>query len=313
MSARALLVASLGLLACTSRAPQEKPVETPIVEVAAATASSPPEPEEEHSAPQPKNGIESTSACIGRARSAYELNPEMKSGLGAQTYAKAFQWEREGNTDQARKEYLRVIQLYPQSLYAPFAYFAFGELFLREAEDDPSKLALAERSYQETQKYRDTTNFVFAASYLRLADIYRRRNNHLNALATLKQVLEMLNQEPERACASPIAADARSQMVTEYAEVGRPEVAFSFFRRASGDKAGENHQAALMCAMLGELYVAKNKAEQAMPVLLSIPPGQYGPPFCPKEALLVEKLQGLAAQNDVLTLRQEHARRCDKY
>ena len=99
-------------------------------------------------------------------------------------YLAAYESERAARLDDARKAYLRLIQSYPTSRLVPYAYLAFGELFLREAKQDPSKLGLAEQSYAEVRKYPPPQNEVYGYALLRLGEVYAQKGDPARARAT---------------------------------------------------------------------------------------------------------------------------------
>ncbi len=68
-------------------------------------------------------------------------------------YYDALEHEIAGDAMNARKLYFQLVSTQPSSKWIPFAYFAFGEMFLRDAKSDPSKWALAEQAYHEVLKY----------------------------------------------------------------------------------------------------------------------------------------------------------------
>lgn len=56
---------------------------------------------------------------------------------------------RVGQLDMARKAFLELVRSFPDSSFLGHAYFQFGEMFLEEARQDPSKRDLAEKTYQK--------------------------------------------------------------------------------------------------------------------------------------------------------------------
>jgi len=67
-------------------------------------------------------------------------------------YYLGIECEVSGDLAKARKAYFELVSQHPSSSLVPFAYFAFGELFLREAKSDPTKLTLAEQAYAQALK-----------------------------------------------------------------------------------------------------------------------------------------------------------------
>lgn len=68
-------------------------------------------------------------------------------------YYLGLEYELAGDMMNARKTYYELIKSAPSSKYVPYAYFAFGEMFFREAKSDPSKWDLAKQAYMEVMKF----------------------------------------------------------------------------------------------------------------------------------------------------------------
>lgn len=79
----------------------------------------------------------------------YPTAPQIDQSM----YSLALEYELIGEDTNARKAYYELIVKQPTSKWIPYAYFAFGELFLREAKSDPSKWDLAKQAYMEVLKY----------------------------------------------------------------------------------------------------------------------------------------------------------------
>jgi TolA-binding protein len=116
-----------------------------------------------------------------------EHDPEPRRCADESLYYLALELERGGDLDHARKAYLDLLQLWPQSRFVPLAYFAFGELFLDEAQRDPSKLELTEQSYSEVLKYPPPGNAVYGYAEYRLGQVYARRGDGGQALEHLQK------------------------------------------------------------------------------------------------------------------------------
>jgi tetratricopeptide (TPR) repeat protein len=89
-------------------------------------------------------------------------------------YFLALEHERSGDLSKARRAYYELIQRSPQSRYVPYAYFAFGEMFRREAEGDPSRVDLARQAYREAAKYPAPANALHDLALERMAEMDRR-------------------------------------------------------------------------------------------------------------------------------------------
>ena len=91
--------------------------------------------------------------------------------------------ERLGRLPDARKAYDEVIRRFPHSAHVPRAYFAFGEMYYRDAQSDPSKWHLAERAFIEVLKYPPSSNDLYGAALVRLASTSSALGNHEQALS----------------------------------------------------------------------------------------------------------------------------------
>lgn len=87
------------------------------------------------------------------------------------TYALALGAECDGNLAEERRLLFSIVQRNPTSRLAAYVYYGFGELFLKDAAHDPSKLPLAEQSYREAQKFPGP---IAAAAKSKLASISAR-------------------------------------------------------------------------------------------------------------------------------------------
>ncbi|MDI1446121.1 tetratricopeptide repeat protein [Polyangium sp. 6x1] len=289
----ALLPLSVLLFACgggPSASPE--PAKAPVVEVGAGPAAPPlpaPGPEEGASEAEEARAAEPVDACIEHLREGRGL-PEVAPGPDAALYAEALAAERSGKMNEARKGYLKLIQQYPQSPYIPLVYFAFGELFFREAQKDPSKSALAKQSYMEVVKYPPPANTAWLAATFRLADVHHQNGAGPDALAALKKLEGGAAKEPGAQCAASLAPPGRAKMVVVYADIGQPDKAFEFFRRASGDRGDDRTNALAMVASLAELYLQQQKPGDAVKALLAVNANMYDKAYCRREEALVAKL-----------------------
>jgi tetratricopeptide (TPR) repeat protein len=68
-------------------------------------------------------------------------------------YFLGYAYELLGDMSAARKTYYLLIQRYPSSQWIGGAYYAFGDLFLKEARSDPSKADLAVQAFEEVLKF----------------------------------------------------------------------------------------------------------------------------------------------------------------
>lgn len=102
-------------------------------------------------------------------------------------YDDALRFERQGNGAQARRSYYELIAKHPNSPLVPYAYFAFGEMFLREAQADPSKLDLALQAYNEVAKY--PTSPITPEAWSRLAQVHANKGDSAKSAAARQRLL----------------------------------------------------------------------------------------------------------------------------
>lgn len=119
-------------------------------------------------------------------------------------YYMSLEYVRSGQLDKARKSLLQLIQSWPASLFVPHAYFQFGELFMADAQTDPSKWALAEQSYQEASKYNDSP--ITPAALLRLGQVYEAKQDMGKARSMYKR---LLRNHPRSSAAGMVPAGMR--------------------------------------------------------------------------------------------------------
>ena len=79
----------------------------------------------------------------------------------------------------ARRAFYELIKTRPQSTYVPYAYFAFGEMFQREAKSDPAKWDFAQQAYAEVKKY--ATSPIAPEAVCRLAEVATAQGDHARA------------------------------------------------------------------------------------------------------------------------------------
>jgi len=87
----------------------------------------------------------------------------------------------------ARRGYYQLIQRFPQSPLVPYAYLAFGELFVHESQTDPSKLALAEQALLKVLSYPDKTP-ARRAALDRLAQVFHAMGDATKAASVEDQI-----------------------------------------------------------------------------------------------------------------------------
>jgi TolA-binding protein len=268
-------------------------VASPVVQVAPVhpVEEGKPEPEEVGSVEvnlRPKVKAVALDACLPELRQGRHLPEAAKAGPDATEFAAALASERDGKVDAARKGYLQVIMKWPKSPYIPLAYLAFGELFLRESDKDPSKLDLARQSYLEVLKFGPGERAGMLLATYRLGEVEQRAKEPAKAMAMLKRAIDTAAQWPDTLCAGPIDARARTGMVSAYAEAGRSERAYDFFRRLGGT---DEPQAFGMVVSLAEVLVSKQMADEALAALGAASSQKVWREDCQREGALLEALR----------------------
>jgi hypothetical protein len=184
---------------------------------------------------------------------------------GAAAYASALARERAGDLLNARKQYYGVIASTPQSALVPAAYLGFGELFLGEAAQDPTKYDLARQAYEKVVTYPPPTNVLYGYGWYELATVFRRTGDPMRALNGLRKVVEFGAAFAQLPYASDLGADARAELVDEYAAAnGDPAAAFAFFHGVSGDVFGSNDATLSMMWDLGLQYEGSARYRDAV-------------------------------------------------
>jgi TolA-binding protein len=101
-------------------------------------------------------------------------------------YFLGYEYERAGDVAQARRAYFDVVAKYPNSRFVPYAYFAFGELFLREADADPSKFDLALQAFRKVVTYARSD--LAPEAMLRVGTIHARRGEKAEAAGAFQRL-----------------------------------------------------------------------------------------------------------------------------
>lgn len=100
---------------------------------------------------------EGAPASRARAAEHYALAAEARwSGADEARYYEGLEQQCLGDMDKARRAYFDIVLTHPASSFVPYAYFAFGELFRRDSDDDSSKIELARLSYNKVLEFRGT-------------------------------------------------------------------------------------------------------------------------------------------------------------
>jgi predicted negative regulator of RcsB-dependent stress response len=227
--------------------------------------------------------------CIAKLRSSVSADDQAKMG-GEADYHDALAAEREGKLDRARRGYLKVVQDNPSSVFVPAAYFAFGEMFAAEAQSDPSKVALAEQSYNEVLKFPPAVNKLWAVSSYRLGVVLRTQQP-LRALSALARAAKAEREAPQNGCAAEVSLAALAASIPVFVETGSPAKSFDFYVGLAGDRAS----AAQTTLELAERYVAAKKRDDAAACLAaSVEPGAKAQPDAAVRAAYCERVKQVA-------------------
>jgi tetratricopeptide (TPR) repeat protein len=217
------------------------------------------------------------------------VTPGKISGCVDETlYNLAYEHEQAGELDKARKTYLELINVAPQSRYIPNAYLAFGELFFQEAQGDPSKWGLAEQSYREVVKYPAPDNKVAGYAHYKLGYLYWNKGDLAQSVSEFKKTIEHGTQFSALPGAKQLAHAARRDIVPVYALAGDPRKAHDFFKPLSGDASGESGRTMKMMADLGQSYLDTGHYPDAIQLYRDLLKRDPGPRSCVYQARVTE-------------------------
>lgn len=171
---------------------------------------------------------------------------------------------RGGDRAGAREAYFELIKKAPDSPRAPAAYLDFAEMFADEAMTDPSKLELARQAYLKVLTYPPPQNRGWGYACYKLAWIEQNHGDAKAALGYLVKVIEWgQSSDADGSRADKLVNEARKDLVTFYSSEGKPERAFDFFQRFSGDAPGEHKRTAAMVVRLARVYADQGQAAEA--------------------------------------------------
>ncbi|MFO0591392.1 MAG: hypothetical protein U0441_27840 [Polyangiaceae bacterium] len=240
---------------------QEDGVVVPIAEptTTATPDSDPPPDSTPPSRPQVK--APAVDPCIETLRSEAG-GPDPAKAKGLDVYRDALEAERAQKLDLARRNYLKLIQNYPDSTLIPAAYFAFGEMFRREAVGDPSKASLAEQSYAEVIKYPAGKGSLWTVTQYRMGQVFLASKPE-KALSVFMKAAKSAQQNPDDGCVTEASAAALEGSAAAFAEAGQPDKCVTFYSSLTTDKG----RMAVACVAVAEHLAAKKKGGDAQRVL----------------------------------------------
>lgn len=214
-------------------------------------------------------------------QSSHPTDPTQSRGcLDDVLYPMALELQEMGKQDEARKHYLNLIKNFPQSPWVPYAYLGFGELFFSEAATDPSKLDLAQKTYEQVLKSPAPQNETFGFTHYRLAQIHHQKQDEAAALAHFVQAIDFSIKFAGLASSKPLGNIARREIVPSYAAAGIPRKAEAFFARLTSDPSGTNEQVTNMLDELVQIYLRDNKRVEAGDVCYAFSGGAGAIPAC---------------------------------
>jgi TolA-binding protein len=123
-------------------------------------------------------------------------------------FRKALSLMKQGDLESARKLFLELTESFPESEYAPHAYFQFGVLFLEEGKPD-----LAEKFFKEAVRYPPPLNVIYHLSAYNLALAQRKQGRHTEAAENLRVAIAGETEFQNLPCVREVAAEARAQQV----------------------------------------------------------------------------------------------------
>lgn len=170
----------------------------------------------------------------------------------------------EGDASGARKAFYELIMKSPGSPLVPYAYLAFGDLFMAEGEQgDEGKYPLARQAYLEVLKYPAPANRAHAYATHRRGVIDRRTGQPAEALAAQRSAITACGSFRGAAARGEVLEAARAELVLAYADAGAPEKAVAFFRMTDTEGAEG------LIARLGEEYARRRATREALALYAS--------------------------------------------
>ncbi|MFO0549539.1 MAG: tetratricopeptide repeat protein [Polyangiaceae bacterium] len=222
-----------------------------------------------------------------------DKDPSKSTGCGDEVlYYLAFEYERAGDLEGARRVYFELIDNWKTSKYRPQAYLAFGEFFFQEATGDPTQWPLAQQAYEHVLEVPGATNKAYAYALYKLGYTYWNQADSERAVDSFKKVIEFGAQNPSYPGAAQLVKSARQDIVTVYASWGDAKKAYSFFKPLAGDSAGSDEQTYLMLDSLGRAYLDTGHYQQGLTLYRDLMGRDKGPRYCGYHARIVEATTG---------------------
>ncbi|MBK9259845.1 MAG: hypothetical protein IPM54_08405 [Polyangiaceae bacterium] len=197
-------------------------------------------------------------------------------------YYYGLELEQAGKPDETRKHYLHLIQSFPQSPWAPYAYLGFGEFFFSEAQaqGNPNKWDFAQKTYEKVIQFPAPQNEALGFAHYRLAQIHDHKQDYPEALSHLHHAIEFSMKHAGLRSSARLGDAARRGIIPVYAAAGTPRKAEPVFKRLALDPPGTHDQLASMLDALVRTYMQENKPAEAAEVCQHFSGGASVLPSC---------------------------------
>jgi tetratricopeptide (TPR) repeat protein len=118
----------------------------------------------------------------------------------------AYEYERSGAIDAALRCYRDLIREVPTSKYVMDAYLAFGEIFFREAQQEPTLWVTAKGAYAKLTSVPPPGNTAYGAAWMRLGQIAERTGETSEAIDAYRKAAEFAAAYPDLPGARALAS-----------------------------------------------------------------------------------------------------------
>lgn len=170
------------------------------------------------------------------------------------TYYLASALQDTGKRDDAVKEFLRLVKMYPESRYVPDSYVQIGEYYF-----DNNNAFKALQAYKHATSFRESDKYAFAM--YKLAWCYYNVGQYSEAIETMKAVVSISAPTAEGQAAKKMSLqdEALKDLVRFFADAGEMDEAYAYF-----NKLGKKDLIAQMLKRLASTYFEQGKFEQCI-------------------------------------------------
>jgi hypothetical protein len=179
-----------------------------------------------------------------------------------------------------RKHYLQLLKDFPQSKWLPHAYMAFGEFFIAEAQQDPTKWEYALKAYDKVLQFPAPANETEGVAHYRLAYIHLQKQDTRAALLQYVKAIEFSIKYAPFRSSGALGDAARREIVPVYAATGTARRAEIFFKPLTTDPPGTYDQLTAMLDALVNTYMSQAKRVEAADVCHGIAATASALPSC---------------------------------